>query len=95
MSKQPAEIGPAPLARGARVIVRELGIAAWQGTVRAVKPSSVSGWWAEIERDDGSGYWSIMLGSTQVEEIAPEAPELAPDALLEAEYEGRFEEAEG
>jgi hypothetical protein len=39
-----------------RVLVTEEAIRPWTGTVRAVKPSSKSGIWLEIARDDGGVY---------------------------------------
>lgn len=62
------------IARGDAVYVKEQGIAPWTGTVTAVKPSSVSGWWADINRDDRSGTWSIRLDTTEVEKIVSPAP---------------------
>jgi len=50
------------LQRGDRVTVHEQGIATWAGTVQSVKPSSVSGWWVDVERD-ADATWSICLAS--------------------------------
>jgi hypothetical protein len=36
---------------GARVCVREEGIAPWFGVVRNVKWSAVSGWWLDVTED--------------------------------------------
>jgi hypothetical protein len=57
--------------RGDRVEVFELGIAAWMGTVNAVKPSKESGWWVDVDRD-GVGIWSICLQTTRVEVLSTE-----------------------
>lgn len=39
--------------RGDKVRVLEEGIKPWVGRVTAAKPSSESGWWYEVRRDDG------------------------------------------
>lgn len=41
------------LRRGDEVRVRENGMRPWSGEVRSVKWSAVSGWWCEVEREDG------------------------------------------
>lgn len=70
-------IGPRPeIAKGDRVAVYEQGIDPWLGTVQAVKPSSVSGWWIDVERD-ADFTWSVCLGTTRVEVMAPAAEEVA------------------
>lgn len=56
---------PPKLERGDRVRVEEQGITPWFGIVNAVKPSSVSGWWVDVDRDD-VGIWSICLNTTRV-----------------------------
>jgi hypothetical protein len=66
MSKQKVLQERPELQRGDRVVVTEQGIEPWSGTVQAVKPSSVSGWWADVDRD-GVGTWSICLAGTRVE----------------------------
>ena len=53
MTAAKVERTEAPATRGARVEVNEPGIRAWTGTVSSVKWSPVSGWWLDIERDDG------------------------------------------
>lgn len=45
---------PAPVARGAEVVVHEDGRRPWAGQVGAVKWSNVSGWWAEVRTDEGT-----------------------------------------
>lgn len=41
------------IGRGDEVAVTEEGIGTWSGTVGSVKGSLVSGWWLEVEREDG------------------------------------------
>ena len=53
------ELGEAPFKRGQRVTVHEEGIRPWSGSVLSVKPSPVSGWWLEVDQDDGTGCWII------------------------------------
>lgn len=55
--------------RGDRVTVSEEGIQPWSGIVNSVKPSKVSGWWVEVDRD-GVGIWAICLATTMVEKEA-------------------------
>jgi len=57
------------LERGDRVQVIEQGITPWTGTVNAVKPSKVSGWWVDVDRD-GVGIMSICLAGTKVTKMA-------------------------
>jgi hypothetical protein len=69
-AKQPFDIGPAPdFQRGDRVRVYEEGIEPWLATVQTLKPSHVSGWWTDVERD-GDGTWTICLALTRVEVVA-------------------------
>lgn len=49
----------APFDRGEDVVVTEEGIRPWGGTVLAVKWSPRSGWWCEVDREDGSGVWYV------------------------------------
>ncbi len=65
------------LQRGDRVLVREQGIQPWTGTVNAVKPSKVSGWWVDVDRDD-VGVWSICLKTTDLEVVSQAAPRPRP-----------------
>lgn len=44
------------LSRGALVLVSELGIKPWIGQLLSLKFSPVSGWWAEVRRDDGATF---------------------------------------
>lgn len=55
--RQTVESTPPPFARGIQVEVTEENIRPWTGTVRALKFSMVSGWWAEVV--DERGTWVI------------------------------------
>lgn len=56
--------------RGDRVQVTEENIAPWLGTVTAIKPSKVSGWWVDVDRDE-VGVWSICLATgTTIEKVS-------------------------
>ncbi len=57
------ELGERPhYERGERVVVTEQGLQPWEADVVALKPSSVSGWWLEVRRDDG-GTWALVLST--------------------------------
>lgn len=55
---------PAPFARGDRVEVAEEHLTDWRGTVGSVKFSPVSGWWLEVEDEDGTT-WSVPAGKVK------------------------------
>ena len=38
----------------------EINLHPWEGTVIALKPSAKSGWWADVQRDDGL-VWSVTV----------------------------------
>lgn len=55
---------------GDRVRVTEDNIRPWVGTVTGLKPSKVSGWWVDVDRD-GVGVWSICLATgTTIERMS-------------------------
>ncbi len=59
MSRNGETLGERPdLEIGSEVLVEEDGLRTWTGTVQAVKPSSVSGWWVDVRRN-GDGTWSV------------------------------------
>lgn len=47
-------------ARGARVRIEEENIRPWTGEVRSVKWSPVSGWWLEVQEDEGPGTYVVV-----------------------------------
>lgn len=66
MSKPTELETPPELHRGDRVVVTETGIRPWYGTVTTMKPSSVSGWWVDIRREDDGMTWQIQPGDIEV-----------------------------
>lgn len=64
--------------RGDTVTVAEENIRPWNGTVRSVKYSIVSGWWFEVLRDDGMS-WAVhssIVAKTETE--GGERPRIEP-----------------
>lgn len=62
----------APLQVADRVELNEPGIRTRYGTVHALKWSSVSGWWADVEVD-GEGTWVVRLQGPTVTKIDEDA----------------------
>lgn len=60
---------PVPAQRGDRVEIREKGISPWCGMVAAVKWSSVSGWWLEVQREEDGVTWHVSFALTDVEVV--------------------------
>ena len=58
MAKLEYDVDTRPCEPGDIVIVHEAGISDRLGTVRSVKWSFATGWWADVEYDDGMT-WSI------------------------------------
>jgi hypothetical protein len=52
-------LGPAPCKRGDIVEVRPERIRPYRGTVTAVKPSQLSGWYVELRRHDDEMTWHV------------------------------------
>ena len=51
--------------RGMPVVVDEQGIANWRGRAMTLKPSPKTGWWFEVEREDGV---TLVIHSLKVKE---------------------------